>query len=184
MSIDRCLNVILPALMALGITTSSALPRPWKPTATQLASEYAQINDQRSNTEFVNIKWWAAATAASGTPLAGILEKYVLISVAHAHVKQPQGSISFDVIDSLEVRDSKDKLLTLVPRKELPPVAVGVLSTIEASFRQSLGRAGDGTQFFIFDAGAVRACDVGRLSVLYANETYTWDTPFPGCAAP
>jgi hypothetical protein len=72
--------------------------------------------------------------------------------------------------------------LTPVPRSALPPVAIGTLSTFEATFRQSIGRIGDGTKFFIFDAGTVRACEKGGISVPLAGETYTWETPFPGCS--
>jgi hypothetical protein len=56
-----------------------------------------------------------------------------------------------------------------------------MITTVEASFRQSSGRLGDGTRFFIFDAGTVRACEKGKISVPYEGETYTWETPFPGC---
>jgi hypothetical protein len=183
MSINRCCSTLLLSLTALGMTSWSSLSRPWKPTPTQMASDYAQINDNRSNTEIVLLRWWAAPTAQSGTTFAEILEKYVLISVAHGHVNQPQGSMSFDSMDTLEARDSEGKPLVLIPKKDQPPNLIGVLSGMEATFRQSLGRFGDGVQFFVFDAGTVRACQKGQLSVLYANETYTWDTPFPGCNA-
>ena len=116
----------------------------------------------------------------SGTPLARMLEKDIVISVVHYHTGEG-GAISVDNIDTLEVRDDDDKPLTLVSRTELLPTEVGMISTIEASFRQSIGRIGDGTRFFIFDAGMVRACEKGRISVPFAGETYTWETPFPGC---
>jgi hypothetical protein len=90
--------------------------------------------------------------------------------------------MSFDDIDTLEVRDSSDTTLTPVPRDALPPVAIAILVGFEATFRQSLGRLGDSTKFFVFDAGTVHACEKGGISVPLAGETYTWETPFPGCS--
>ena len=182
MSIGQRLNMLLLCVMVLGITFSSASSRPWKATPIQIAADYAQINDAKGSTEFVNIRWWAPPTVVSGTPLAGILEKYIVVSVNHFHVNQPGATISFDDIVTLEALDGGNKPLAIVPRNELPPAAIGVLSTLEAAFRQSLGRLGEGTKFFTFDAGAVRACEKGGISVPFAGETYTWETPFPGCS--
>jgi hypothetical protein len=40
---------------------------------------------------------------------------------------------------------------------------------------------GKGMRMFVFEGGAIDACKKGQLSVPLASETYTWDTPFPGC---
>jgi hypothetical protein len=181
MSISQQFNILLLGVTVLGVSFSSASSRPWKPTPTQIAGDYAQINHPKSSTEFVNIRWWAPPTVMSGTPFARMLEKYILISVVHFHTGQG-GAISADEIDALEPRTDDNKALTLVPRTELLPSEVGMLSAVEASFRQSIGRIGDGTRFFIFDVGTVRACERGGLSVPFAGETYTWETPFPGCS--
>jgi hypothetical protein len=184
MSINRWCSTLLLSLITLGMTSWSSLSRPWKQIPVLIAAEYAQINDTRSNTEIVIVRWFSSPSIASGTTLATLLEKYVLISVAHGHINQPPGSVSFDSVDTLEALDGKGKPLVLIPKKDQDPTLIEALTMIEALFRQSLGRLGDGIQFFIFDAGAVHACKTGQLSVLYANETYTWDTPFPGCDAP
>jgi hypothetical protein len=89
--------------------------------------------------------------------------------------------MSFEDIDTLEARDGGGNPLALVPRNQLPPAAIGLLAAFEAAFRQSFGRLGDGMKFFTFDAGAVPACEKGGISIPYAGETYTWETPFPGC---
>jgi hypothetical protein len=89
--------------------------------------------------------------------------------------------MSFDDTDTLEALDGGNKPLAIVPRNELPPAAIGNLSAFEASFRQSLGPLGAGVKFFTFDAGTVRACEKGGISIPFAGETYTWETPFPGC---
>jgi hypothetical protein len=181
MSINQRLEMVLLCAIVSGFDFSPAFARAWKPTSIQIAGEYAQINHAKNATDFVNIRWWAPPTVQQGTPLPGILEKYIVISVVHFHVNQPGGAISFDGIDTLEARDDADKPLALIPRNELPPAAVGVLAALEAAFRQSLGRLGDGTKFFVFDAGTVRACEKGGISIPFADETYTWQTPLPGC---
>jgi hypothetical protein len=182
MSTGHRLDVLLLGMIVLGIPFSSASSRPWKATPNQIASEYAQINDAKSASDFVNIRWWAPPTVVAGTPLAAILEKYVVVSVVHFHVNQPGATMSFDDIASLEARDDGGKPLAPIPRNELPPTAIGLLSAFEAAFRQSLGRLGDGMKFFTFDAGAVRACEKGGISIPFAGDTYTWETPFPGCS--
>jgi hypothetical protein len=178
---ERFSMLLLGVMVLLGITFSSASSRPWNPTPSQIAGDYAQITHAKSSTDFVNIRWWAPPTVVSGTPLAGILEKYIVVSVVHFHINQPGATMSFDDIDTLEALDGGNKPLAIVPRNELPPAAIGVLSALEAALRQSLGRTGAGTKFFTFDAGTVRACEKGGISVPFAGETYTWETPFPGC---
>src|SRR5580692_7600585 len=56
-----------------------------------------------------------------------------------------------------------------------------MISVLESFYRETYGALGNGMKVFIFDAGDVGPCKPGQLSVLLANETYTWDTPFPGC---
>jgi hypothetical protein len=181
MSTSQRFNMIVLGVMGLGITFASASSRPWNATPIEIAADYAQIDHQKSSTESINIRWWAPPTVISGTALDGILEKYIVVSVIHFHVNQG-GTMSFDKIGTLEARDGGDKPLTLVPRDKLSPVAIGVLSLLEAFARQSAGRIGDAVEFFTFDAGAARACAKGAISIPLAGETYTWETPFPGCS--
>jgi hypothetical protein len=181
MSVSHRFKMLLLGVAILGIPFSPASSRPWKVTPTQIVAEYAQINDANSSTDVVNIRWWASPTVRSGAPLAAIREKYIVVSVVYFHINQPGGTMSFEDIETLEVRDGGGKPLALVPRNELQPTVIGVLAAFEAAFRQSLGRLGDGIKFFTFDAGAVRACEKGGISIPLAGETYTWETPFPGC---
>jgi len=165
--------------------SSSTLSRPWKPTAAQIASDYASIAHNRGNGDFVTIGWWAAPTTRPGTQLRALLEKYVLISVTHSHInlREPATGLRFDNIDTLEVRDESGNALNPLEQDSLPPADIGPLATFEAGYRNGLGPRGKGTKFFVFDAGAVRACEKGGISVPYDGETYTWETPFPGCSA-
>jgi len=176
--------ILVLAILSCAALPSSASSRPWKPTPTQVAGDYATITHIRGAGDFVNIAWWASPTARPGTPLADMLEKYVLISVGHARrdVNQPASGISFDDIKTLEVRDESGRPLTTVPRDALPPASIGILTNFEAGYRQGLGPRGNGIRFLLFDAGAVRACEKGGISVTFDGETYTWETPFPGCS--
>lgn len=181
MSIHRHVTALLVGAIVSGAALSSAASRPWKPTAVQMAADYAAIIHDKGNAEFVNLRWWASPTARPGTALAGMLEKYVVISVVHWHVNRQNGASLFDDIDALDVRDDNGQRLAPVAREALPPTAIGILSTVEAGLRQSIGQAGERTKFFTFEAGAVRACEKGGIAVRLAGETYTWETPFPGC---
>jgi hypothetical protein len=184
MSIGKRYKMILVGgmLSFVGIS-SSASSRPWKPTPTQIAADYASISHNRGNGDIVTIGWWASPTARPGTQLVAILEQYILISATHSHqnFNQPAAGISFDDIKTLEAPEESGNALTPVPRDELPPASIGLLATFEAGYRQGLGPRAKGASFFLFDAGAVRACEKGGISVPFDGETYTWETPFPGC---
>jgi hypothetical protein len=181
MSISQRFNMLLLGVIFSSVAFSPALCRQWKPTPVQLAGEYAAINHNITDTEFVNIRWWAEPTVRPGTPVSASFQKYILISVVRAHTNFPGGTITTEDVDTLEVRDSNDMPLTPVPRDALPPTAIATIVGLEAATRQAIGRLGQGTKFVIFDAGTVHACEKGLISVPLSGETYTWETPFPGC---
>jgi hypothetical protein len=186
MSIGQWQKMILVGAMLPSVGLSfPASSRTWKPTPSQIAADYASIGHNRGNGDFVTIGWWAGPTLRPGTQLIAILEKYVLISVIHSHInlREPSAGFHFDNIDALEVHDERGIALAPVEQDALPPASIGLLATFEAGYRQGLGPRGKGTKFFLFDAGAVRACEKGGISVPYDGETYTWETPFPGCSA-
>jgi hypothetical protein len=63
----------------------------------------------------------------------------------------------------------------------IPPAVVGTVTMLESMFGRSFGQFGKGFHWFVFDAGTVNACKNGGLSVPFADEIYTYQTPFPGC---
>jgi hypothetical protein len=144
MSIRGHNMILVGAMLSCVVFSSSASSRPWKPTPTQVAGDYASITHIRGNGDFVNIGWWASPTARPGTQLVEILEKYVLISVGHArrNLNQPASGISFDDIKTLEVLDESGRALTPVPRDALPPATIGILTNFEADIARGLGHAG------------------------------------------
>jgi len=51
---------------------------------------------------------------------------------------------------------------------------------LQAVLPKAFGPMGQGFRWFVFAGGAVHACEAG-LSVAYDGETYTYETPIPGC---
>jgi hypothetical protein len=172
---------IMLSCVAFSFSASSRL---WEPTPTQIASDYASINHNRGNGDFVTITWLASPTmAASQQQLIAIFEKCVLIAVVHSRTNfnQPASGTAFDDIKTLEVRDERGNLLTPVSEGELPPASAGLLNQYEAGYRRGFGPRGSGMKFFLFDAGPIGACEKGGISIPFDGVTYTWETPFPGC---
>jgi hypothetical protein len=167
------------------VALSAASSRSWKATPSAIARDYATINDTRPGGEIVMLMWFVPTmvqTGATGSAaLIAMLQKYVVMMVVHGRLDKTTGTIAFDDINTLEARDQADKPLTLLARNDLPPTTTGALTAVEAMFRQSLGATGNGMKMFVFQADGVDACKKGRLSIPLAGETYTWDTPIPGC---
>ena len=182
---SRIFGTFLFCLMLSCVGASTASSRAWKATPEALARDYATILDTRAQGELVVLAWFAPALVPQSAPgaanVSAMLEKYVVLMITHAHLEMPTGKMSFDDIDTLEARDQSQRPLGLVTRDALPPATAGAVTTLEALFRQSFGAMGSGMKTFVFDAGTVHSCQKGELSVPYGGETYTWETPFPGC---
>jgi len=178
-------KILLLTAMISFIGFSPASSRIWKASPDQIAKEYAIINDSRPNGEFVVLTWFVPTMVRPDTSEANImiaaLKKYVVVTAAHGQLDKTTAKVTFLDIDALEAKDQDARPLTPVARDDLPPTTAGMLITTEAFFRQSLGALGKGLKMFVFDAGAVDSCKKGRLSVPFAGETYTWETPIPGC---
>jgi hypothetical protein len=101
MSINQFNKAILSSIILLSLIPVSASSRYWNETPQQAANDYAYIDDVRSNTDRVEIKWWAAPTVKKESSTYNILEQYLVTSVVHYHF-QPNGTVSFDNISTLE----------------------------------------------------------------------------------
>ena len=62
-----------------------------------------------------------------------------------------------------------------------PAAVTQAINTLQALARQSLGPLGTGVRWFAFEGSMIHSCTPGKLSVPFAGETYTYDTPIPGC---
>jgi hypothetical protein len=178
--------IALAAVFLACTTSAPAWPRVWKGSPRELARDYVTITDTRTNGEFVMLMWFVPAIVAD-TPNAGtiksLLDKYLIMNAVHAKLDRITGRFSFDDISTLEAKDQNGKPLTPIARSDLPPTVTALLTLLETMFRQSAGALGAGTKTFVFDPGGVNSCRPGGLGVPLAGETYTWETPIPGCSA-
>ena len=175
--------LITAALSLVAVSTASS--RNWKATPDAIARDYATINDARPGGELILLMWFVPTmvrTDMSGAAnLMATLQKYVVVMAVHGRLDKASGTFSFDDIDTLEARDQAGRPLNLLSRTDMPPAPTAVLAAVETMFRQSLGAMGRGMKMFVFEAGAVDSCKKGEMSIPFAAETYTWDTPFPSC---
>jgi len=181
----RLALIVATAAMLSSLGLAPVSSRQWKATPDAIARDYASINDNRPNGEFVLIQWFVPQMVRPGnsgaSALISMVRKNVVLMAVHGTLDKTTGTFSFQDIDALEARDRNGRTLNPIARDSLPPTNIGIITGMEASLRQSAGPMGKGMKLFIFDAAGVDSCGQGRLSVSLANETYTWDTPFPGC---
>lgn len=175
--------LITAALSLVAVSTASS--RNWKATPDAIARDYATINDARPGGELVLLMWFVPtmvrADMSGAASLMDTLQKYVVVMAVHGRLDKASGTFSFDDIDTLQATDQAGRPLNLLARSDMPPAPTAVLAAVEAMFRQSLGAMGKGAKMFVFDAADVDSCKKGEMSIPFAAETYTWDTPFPSC---
>jgi hypothetical protein len=175
-------RVAIGTAIILFVCLSPASSRQWKITPELLARDYAAITDTRLG-ETVMLSWFVPeALQPSATAVRAVMQKYVILTVVHSKMDRATGINSFEDIGALEPKDQSGKSLVPVAREDLPPASVAILAGGEAVFRQSLGAFGKGLKVFVFEKGDVDSCKKGQLSVAVAGETYSWETPFPGCS--
>lgn len=171
-------------LLTVGLMPASS--RIWKPTPNRLAADYAVINDSRPSGELIFLMWFAAPMVRPDMPnaeqLRALLAKYIFLSVVHSRLDKTTGTFSFENVDAIEARNASGKPLIPVTRTGMSPTTAGAVTIIEKMFSQTLGSMGKGMKMFVFEPGEVDACKKGELTVPFADETYTWETPFPGCS--
>jgi hypothetical protein len=118
----------------------------------------------------------------NATALIAMTQKYEVLMAADRKMDKATGLPLFEEINQLEPKDQSGKTLRPVARDDLPPASAGALAGLEAFWRQS-SALNKGIKMFVFEKGDVDACKKGQLSVALAGETYTWETPFPGCSS-
>ena len=163
--------------VALALAVPAAA-RMWKPTPAQTAADYTLINHNKGTEGRVTLQWLASTTMSTPV-MAQLLDKYVVISIAHVRTV-PGGASSWDDVQGVQVLDASGKALTEIPQDSYPPSLVGLFATTDAIVRQNTQGKGK-THWGVYEPGSVHACAPGKLQVVYDGETYTWDTPLPGC---
>jgi hypothetical protein len=178
----RMLAALACLSIAMGAMCTPADARLWKPKSTDLALDYSEIVDNRGGGEIV-ISWWFAPPAVGQYPAAkDMLDRYVVVGLAHSHMS-PGGEMVFETDAVATAKDGSGNTLNQIPTDKLPPMVSGSLMTMEGMLKQSIGAMGNGIHWMVFDNGALHACSKSGLSIQYAGETYTYETPIPGCPA-
>ena len=178
----RAALIVFSALACVFYASSPAGARPWKTTPQGLAQDYAQILDVRAQGEIVVIFWMVPQMVGDVPAAQAFLDKYIVIGAVHSRLG-PAGSMLFDAIDPLQVKDAGGKPLTPLEGDLLPADAAAFVTAMGGTMKQALGAMGQGMRIFVYENGGVHACTKGGISIPYAGEVYTYDTPFPGCPA-
>ena len=163
---------------------SPAAARQWNPDTRGAALDYTQILHAKGNGEIVMV-WWVVPETfpsdANSQVLKDVLTRYVIVGVAHGR-NGAGGGMAFDTIADLRIADSTSRPLSPLAANTAPPEVTQALTSLQALARQSLGPIGPGMRWFVFDGSTIHACTPGKISVPFGGETYTYDTPIPGCA--
>ena len=175
---------ILPSMALLSAfvfaLASPTAARQWNPDTRGAALDYTQIIHAKRNGEFIFL-WWATSETfpddANSKILKDILSRYVFIGIAHG--RNAGNGMAFDNIADLRISDAAARSLTPLPANATPPEVTQALADLQALGRQS--PMGQGTHWFVFEASMIHSCTPGKVSVPFAGETYTFDTPIPGC---
>jgi hypothetical protein len=158
----------------------TAQARVWKPSPEALAQDYLEIMDV-NNRGHLRAIVWLASPVMQGEPAAqALMDQYVIILVANAGV-QPDGIMTFAPAASVKASGADQAQLVQLQSDDFPPTIQGVMTAMQAMFSKSMGSLGSNMQPFVFKAGTVKACEKGQLSVQVDGDTYTYDTPIPGC---
>jgi hypothetical protein len=161
-------------LFAMAVPASARL---WKPTPAQQVVDYLTITHNLPG-DNVLIAWMASPLVVVPT-IKPLLDKYVVLSIAHTR-KAPDGTTSWDDVQGVHVSDAAGQALKEVTPDQIPPTLVGMIATAEATMRQTTqGKAK--VYWSVWEAGPVNACQRGKLVVNYNGESYSYDTPVPGC---
>jgi hypothetical protein len=168
--------VLLSALV-----TTIADSRTWKPTGGKMAQDYANIVDQRGRGDLVMLLWLVPESLPEDQHVArDILSKYIVLGAVHAKM-DAGGTFSFDDINSLNVSDANGRPLVALDNSSMPPTIMGTIATVQAVMGQAAGPFGRGFHWFVYRGDTVNSCQKGGMAIRFADETYTYETPIPGC---
>jgi hypothetical protein len=162
----------------------SADARQWNPDVHASALDYSQIFHARPTGEIL-LLWWVVPEIftpnANNQSLLNVLSRYVVIGAAEGR-PGPNGALAFENIPALQITDQNGRMFSAIPDGSLPADVSQAVQSLQAISRQSqLGPIAQGMRWFVYQSDSARSCAPGRLGVPFAGETYTFDTPIPGC---
>jgi hypothetical protein len=158
-------------------TAAPASARLWKPTLQQQAVDYLTITHNRGSDTVVMV--WMASPLVAAPTIKPVLDKYIVLSIAHTR-RGTDGVIVWEDVQGVRLSDGAGQDLKEVPSDQVPPMLVGMIASSEATLRQT-SQGKSKVYWSVWEAGAVNACQRGKLVVNYAGESYSYDTPVPAC---
>ena len=170
----------LAFVLLLLAVAAPASARAWKPTLQQQTVDYLTIAHNRGTDNVVMV--WMASPLIAAPAVKPVLEKYVVLSIVHTR-RGADGVTVWDDVQGVKLSDGAGQNLKEVPSDQVPPILVGMIASSEATMRQTT-QGKSKVYWSVWEAGAVNACQRGKLIVSYAGEDYSYDTPVPGCGAP
>ena len=181
--IRNVLRFAAAVLMLACVAVPLANARQWNPDARAASLDYAQIFHQKSPGDIVFL-WWVTPEAFpagnNNQTIQDVLSRYIVLGIAHGRTSTA-GQMSFDPIGDLRITDATARTLPPLPANAMPSELAQTIASLQMLARQSLGPMGQGIRFFVFDGSTIHACAPGKMSVPFDAETYTYDTPIPGC---
>ena len=184
LSMNMNLRCAAPLALVLLTLLSPASARQWSPDARGQALDYTQILHAKGTGEVV-VVWWVVpetfTASANSQVIQDVLARYVVVGIAHGRAGAG-GGMNFETIPTLTIQDQTSRPLMPLAGNAMPAEVAQTISSMQALARQSLGPMGQGMRWFVFDGSTIHNCTPGRMSVPYGGETYTYDTPIPGCA--
>jgi hypothetical protein len=165
--------VLVPLMLVLAMPVSARL---WKPTPQQQVADYLSISHNKGDGGVVMVWMASPLVAGAAKPL---MDKYVVLSVIRTR-RNPDGTNTWDDVQGVQVSDGNGNALKEVPSDQTPPLLVGMIASAEAAMRQT--SQGKGKVYWgVYEAGSIGACLRGKLVVNFEGESYSYDTPVPGC---
>lgn len=181
----RCAALLSLSLSSLTLM-APASARQWNPDARGAALDYTQILHSKGNGQVV-VVWWVVPETFAGAPgsqaLENVVSRYVVVGIADGRAA-PGAPMTFANITELKIADQTSRTLSPIAPNAAPPEVAQAISAMQALARQNLGPIGQGMRWFVFDGSTIHSCQPGKMSVPYGGETYSFDTPIPGCPKP
>lgn len=174
--------LVAGAMLAFGGTVANA--RQWEPAPQMAALDYSQISHIKPNGQVV-LLWWIVPEIFMANPnnqaLLNVLSHYVILGVVQGR-PGANGGLAFDPVPALQIADQASHSYSPLPDNMLPADVSQALATVENLARQTpVAPLAQGMHWFVYQADTIHSCAPGRMSIALAGETYTYDTPIPGC---
>ena len=183
---NRLLCAAVFSTLAVLAMPTAASARQWNPDSRGAAVDYTQILHAKGTGQVVFL-WWVVPETFAGAPNAqsiqDVLSRYVVVGIAEGR-GGPGAPMSFTTIQDLKVSDASGHQLSSLAPNATPPEVAQTITTLQGLARQNVGPIGQGMRWFVYDGSTIHSCQPGKLSVPYGGETYSFDTPIPGCAKP